>query len=79
MVGVELGANGQLAGGLYVYELYVGEVYCRRTPEACHAAEGFAQVVYGKEIQLAPQLDLYASVLAVPYFRIDQLLPFANE
>ncbi len=79
VVGVELRADGQLAGGLYVHEGDLREVDGGRAAETRHAAEGFAQFVYGIEIELAPQIDLYASVAGVPYFYTVQDRPLLRE
>lgn len=79
VVGVELGADGQLAGSLKVHERDLREVYGGRAAEARHVAEGFAEFFYGDEVELPVQPDLYASVARVLYFYAVQDLPFFNN
>ena len=79
VVGVELGADGELADGLEVYERDPGEVDGRRTPVTRHTTERLTQFVYRRKIPLTPQLDLYASVSGVLYFYTVQDRPFSKN
>ena len=80
VVGVELGADGKLAGGLKVHECDLREVDGGRAAKTRHAAELFAQFVYRGKVELPVQLDLYVPIPGVLYFYAVQDLPlFKNS
>ena len=67
MVGVELRADGELAGGYEVEEGDPGEINEGRSVEVEEAVELSAQFTKGEEIELPPQLDQHART-GLPHF-----------
>ncbi len=77
MVGVELGADGELAGGVEVEEGDPGEVHEGRLPRAQGAVQILPQFTQGEEVQLSPQLD-HRNRAVLPHLDAVQALTFPN-